>query len=552
MSQRGLLITAALLIGVGLRVLGIGWGLPDQLAAGEPPFHPDEFVPYVESARLYSDPHAATFIWGGGFYMRLTWLARRLAEQLAAAPGRPAGPLGAAAGSGLSTYALTLLCLRAMNIAFAVITAACAACVARALAGARAGLATFALSLVFPGPVLDAHFARPDVLISAASAACLVLSVRALQLRSPRALFGAGIACGAAGATMLSGVIGLAPLASVVLASAFDRDARSRARVQQGLRSACIAAAGIAAGYAVCNTEALLHPSAFRAGLEIAFASHQGGSWAFPTRLLSYVPLYAFGAPAAILACVGAASLIWRGPAGSGVVLAQLGFGAVLLGRVGFDMMRHLEFLAAPAAALAGIGAVRLSGALERALRAAPGGLATPASAAVAALTLQISLGLVLPMQLDEDARYRIGRWLAENAPPGSRIGITTSFSGDQSYAPRVPSHAAWRAEVLMLKPEVDASGFLARGLDYIATSDYARDRARGPSAQHFVRELFAEGSYRLAATAGPSAGPPLLIADLLTQRQPADLSYTRATFFIFERRPAATQPAAQTSRPRP
>lgn len=550
MKPRWWLFALLAALGFALRLLGISWGLPDQIAPGEPPMHPDEFVPYVESVRIFSDPRGATFIWGGGFYMRLCWLARALAEALAAATGGAADPALPGVGPAHSSYALTLLILRCLNLGFAIFAAGCASFVARELGGAAAGAAAFALSLFFPGPVLDAHFARPDVLISAASAACLALCVHAARSGKLRALWAAGIACGAATATMLSGTIGLAPLAWTAIALAARSEPGSRSRWHTLFRTARCAAFGLATGYLACNTEALLHPRAFRAGLEIAFSSHQGGSWSFPTRLLSYVPLYAFGAPAALLAGVGAAWLALRGPIGSSALLAQLGFGILLLGRVGFDMMRHLEFLAVPAAILAALGVTQLAGWGARALRVPERPLRAAAVTMLAAFTLQVSLGLVLPLQLEEDARYRAGRWLAEHAGPGSRIGVTASFAGDQSYGPRVPIPAVLSFEGLMLKPEVDASGFSGRGLDFIATTDYARDRARGATAQAFVRDLFDETHYRLAATIGPGFGPLFLLADRLTSRLPADLSYTRAIFFLFEKK-RSDEGSSETKGPR-
>ncbi len=556
MTRRNTLLCAVVLAGIGLRALGIAWGLPDRVAAGEPPFHPDEFVPYVESARLYSDPRGTTFIWGGGFYMRLAWLARSLAEPLASGLGDTLG--AAAPGARLSGYAATLLCLRLLNTLLALATACCAGIVARDLAGARVGLGAFALSLLFPGPVLDAHFARPDVLMSSACGACLALSLRAARSGAARALCGAGIACGVGCATMLSGLVGLAPLGWAALEMARRPGARHSSLPTRVLAHAAIALAGISIGYLVCNTEALLDPAAFQAGLGIAFSSHQGGAWAFPSRLLSYVPLHAFGVPGALAAAVGALWLAARGPAGSGVVLAHLIFGAVLLGRVGFDMMRHLEFVAAPIAAVAALGIAQCGGWIARASGASETRTAACLWGAVAIFTMQLSLGLVLPMQIDEDARYRAGRWLAENAPPGSRVGITSSFAGDQSYSPRLPIPADLRGEALPLRPEVDARGFLSRDLDFIATTDYARDRARGDSARRFQRELFEEGRYSRVFSAAPSFGPPLLLTDLLTDRKPADLSYTRATFFVFQRKAAeavrggAASPVPETSKPRP
>jgi hypothetical protein len=154
-----------------------------------------------------------------------------------------------------------------------------------------------------------------------------------------------------------------------------------------------------------------------------------------------------------------------------------------------------------------------------------------------AALSLQLSLIYVWPLEFSEDPRHRAGRWLAEHAPAGARVGITRSFHGDRTYAPRLPGGHRLRIDALMLRQDFDASGYLDAGLDYIATSDFARERAEGATAPRFMRLLFSEERYRIVARFAPALRPACL-PDWLGRLRPGDLLYVRPTLYVFERRP--------------
>jgi hypothetical protein len=247
------------------------------------------------------------------------------------------------------------------------------------------------------------------------------------------------------------------------------------------------------------------------------------------------VSLYAFGSIAALAAYAGIPVLLASRAPGGLTVVAHLALGYVLLGRVGFDMMRHLEFLAAPTALTA-------AAALSAAMRALAGPVraraATAAALALAAaVSLQLSLVYVWPMQFAEDIRYQAGRWIAEHAPPGSSVGITASYHGDRTYSPRLPADARLRRVGLMVRHDFDASRYLDAGLDYIATSDFARERADGPTAPGFFDALFDEQRYRIVARFGPTLRP-LCLPERLGLLRPGDLLYVRLNLYVFERRP--------------
>jgi 4-amino-4-deoxy-L-arabinose transferase-like glycosyltransferase len=513
-------LVALLALGLALRLLGLGWGLPGQLSPGDPPFHPDEHEAFVAAETLYASPPAASFNKGGALYVRLAWIARAAARAWlgSAPPGE---------------YAATLVLLRGLNAVLALASALLAARLGRQVGGPQVGLGAAALLLCFPGSVLDAHYARPDITSAFFSTAALACAGAVARDGGLRWLALGGACAGLATATLLSGAVGLAPLAL----GAFEWQRRSAGGrwLRAWARSLVPICAGALAGWLAGNLEALLHPQAWLGGLEIASSTHGAGGWSPPLRQLGRVSLYAFGSVAAVAAYLGIPVLLRSRAPGSLAIVAHLLCGYVLLGRVGFDMMRHLEFVAAPtaiaAAAALAAGTRRLARSPAQAVRAA-----TAALALAAVLSFQLSLAYVWPMQFGEDARTRAGTWLARNAPPGASVGVTTSFYGDETYVPRFPAGHALHTARLMLRRNHDASGYLDLGLDYIATTDFARDRASGLTAPGFFEALFSGQRYRLAAVLGP--GPdPLCLPDWLGSQRPGDLLYVRSTFYVFERR---------------
>jgi len=156
------------------------------------------------------------------------------------------------------------------------------------------------------------------------------------------------------------------------------------------------------------------------------------------------------------------------------------------------------------------------------------------AAIAVVLFTLQLSATYVLEMVHGIGPRERIGRELADRARPGAIVGVTQSFYGDHTYAPRFPPDHQLRLVPLLLREDSDASGYLQRPLDYVATSDFARGHARSASAREFFRALDDSGRFRPVLAASPHT-PPLRLADWLGARPPGDLLYLQSGFAIYE-----------------
>lgn len=518
LSQRWCAAFAGVLaIGLALRLLGIGWGLPGEIAPNDPPIHPDEAVAWAGAVDLHTQPGAFTFIYGGALYMRSAHAARLAVQVLAP-------------GDGLEVYRRTLLVLRVMGVLAGVSTAVLVAWIAWQLGGPIVALAAAALFLGFPNHVLASHYARPNVLMTLFSTAALACAFGVARGGGRRMLVAGAVAAGLATATLLSGLIGFLPL----WVASFEHRPRGRVIRHVGVAALWIAGGGTL-GYALGSLESLLYWDAFRAGLERAASTHQGSAaLRLPVQLLTSAAFHGFGAPAAVAGYLGLGYFLWRREPGMLTLASYALSGVVLLARVGGEMMRHLLFLTPVVAVAASIGLSALVARVSRSPRQQRLSLGV-AQAALVLFTLQLSAGYVLPMQLGEDPRHRTGRWLLANTPKGSRIGTTHSFLGDSSYSPRVPPGSGRRFVPLMLRHNFDASSYLDRGLDYVVTSDFARDHARGPTARGFFARLFEEDDYRLVAQIGPTWSP-LSIAGRFGRRLPPDLLYVRPTFFIFER----------------
>lgn len=503
-------------LGLALRLLGITWGLPGGAWPDEPPIHPDEHVAYEAAVALYGDgtPGAMTFIYGGALYPRIAAGVRALS---AGSDGDPR-----------ETFRRTLLGLRLVDTAAGLATGALVFWIASAVGGASLGLASLALFLVLPSHVLACHYARPDVVMTLLATLSLACAVRVARGGSARWLLAGAVAAGAAMATLLSGAIALLPLV-VGRIEQVSANAGRWPRAGEGLRAIAVVAGGGALGYALGSVESGLHREAFLAGLSRAASTHGGAP---PFALLGVAAAYGFGSAATLAGYAGLVLFALRPRPGLPTIVSYALAGVALLFRVGGDMMRHTLFLA-PVMAIAAMAFT--AWAAERIAGRRPERAALAASALLVLLTLPLSLGYVLPLQLSVDPRYRAGEWLRLHTPADARIGATLSYYGDRTYQPRLAEAGGRRLVPLMVRHDFDASRYLARRLDYVVTSDFARDRARGTTAPAFFEALFRGDRYRQAAEIAPE-WIPFTLPEALGLRPPGDLLYVRPTFHVLER----------------
>lgn len=524
----GRVLAAVLFTGLLLRILGIGWGLPSGLIPGEPPFHPDEMAPWDEGGTLYTAPDPITFTWGGAFYFRLAWLVRLVGEGL-----NPANAIAATV--------FTITWLRLINVAVGVASGYAIYRAGAAVFGRRAGLVAAFLFLTFPAHVLECHYARPDVVqlgFTCAAAWCAAAIATRRVASTLRAGVLGGVLAGLAVATMLWGVLALVGLAAAVMVAEWS-GAIDSPYVKRVLGVGVAIAAAAFAGYLLGSVETFVFWEMFLNGRRRAAAMHGTSHYHAPLGLLFGTALYAFGSGGALAGYAGAARAVATSrarPAGW-VAVAPLAAGVVMLGMIEGNMMRYVLFLA-PWIAL--LGGVAIDAAVEWGASHArsAGAVRGLAYAIVVLAALQVPLGYVLAMHFVEDARYRTGRWVARHATGGATVGITPGFYGDWTYTarfPEGPSSGRLTVDELQLRSNFDASGYLARGLDFVTLSDATATGVSGETAPAFVRDLTKGDRYRAVATLGPP-WELLCLPRRFGAEIPGDLLYVRQTFTVYER----------------
>ncbi|MFP8880830.1 MAG: hypothetical protein VCE43_16035, partial [Myxococcota bacterium] len=384
------------------------------------------------------------------------------------------------------------------------------------------GLASGALLACFPNHVLASHYARPDILMTFLCSASLACACSLGAFGRMRQLGLGSILAGLAIATSSWGFITIPSLAVAWLLQ----------RRTLGLSSLVALPLLVALGYSLGSFESFLFWDAFGDGFVRATEMHEV-RFHFPTRLLTTVSFYAFGSVASFFAWAGLAGMLARRRQTDWIIAIYLIAGGLMLSRMGSEMIRYLLFLSPAVAIAAAASAIAAARALPFA------GL--PAAArevvcvsVVVLFTLQLSATYVLAMGLREDPRYQIGSLLTAQAKPGATVGITQSFYGDKSYSPRFAPGHRLRIVPLMLRADTDASGYLERPLDYVATSDFASDHARGEFAHEFFRTLRESGRFHPSLEVG-AVTPPLRIAGWFGGTRPGDLMYVQSSLIVYE-----------------
>lgn len=514
-------IIVIIISGVVLRLIGIEWGLP--LLPWGVPIHPDEAVSYIESMKLYSDagPRAHAFLWGGCFYLRISFWAHEIINLFTS--------------SEYENYLFTIFALRGLNVIFAVISAGLVAWTVLRIGGRVQALVAMSLFLVLPAHVLASHYARPDILLVLFLTATLACAIQTSISGSRKALFLGSVFCGLATATMLSGLIGLLPLAFAVTEWHLKQSDEPLSPINLKTYSLVLSliVPGWIAGWLLGNYEALVYMQQFLGGIQIASDTHNTGTYSSPYKFLSTTALFGFGTIVTVAMYLGFIKLFKTRFPGYMTFASWLIVGVLLLGRVGGDMMRHMLFLT-PAVAI--ISAVYL-GSIARSAKS--GGPMHVAGRLVALgsiiFTMQLSLVYVLSMQIEKDPRYAVGAWLNKHALPNSQVGVTANYKEDRSFGPRLTPGHSLKEVKLRLYGAHDLSNYLAMDLDYIVTSDYSVHHNQGGKARKFFQSLFNGEAYTLVHLEKRKI-LPVSIPLLLDLSPPSDYYYTNLIYYVFAR----------------
>ncbi len=235
------LLSLIVLLGLGLRLWGLGWSLPNAqhpLAT----YHPDERVNL--GATLNVDiPHGqldTKFYSYGTFYFYLASFAQTVGRGYGLIPSTPPLPADAALSQSEQMTRMApelaglFLAGRIVTMLLGTATIAVLFALARRLYGQAAALLAALLYAIAPLAVVHAHFLTVDVPATFFVTLALLCAARLLSLPMRRDYVFAGIACGLCAATKYNTVLVLAaPVAAHLLSGRLGLEEEKRRRGEE-------------------------------------------------------------------------------------------------------------------------------------------------------------------------------------------------------------------------------------------------------------------------------------------------------------------------------
>ena len=417
------LLAAVLVLAAGLRLVHVGWGLPDY-------FFPDESVFFRPATQI-----AAT----GELHTGFTTYPPLSVNVLAATYAVTARVRGVRADQ-LSVSDRVVLGRLAM-VAAAVATVGAVAALGSAVAGPTAGLVAAFFMAVLPVHVVQSRIISTDVLLTL----LVVLALHATLRLQARPSLGRALACGlavglAAGTKYPGALVATAPATLCVhgLILAFRRRDPAGARRWIALAAASAAAAvgGFTLAYPYWPADldvlgerlAFLRFVAHEVGNDTGRLSPVGGILGTPLvyQLLILFPA-ALGVALYPLAMIGVVRLAWRASVREGALLAFAAAHFLFFATAQSVFPRYwlplMPVLVIAAAAL--LAALAARGGTARAVALAAGGLA-----AAYTLALAVSLTAHTGTRPQQDLREAVQRLTASQTPP-PRVGYVANRFGD-------------------------------------------------------------------------------------------------------------------------
>ncbi len=451
---------ASVVVALGLRLWGIGFGLPDL-------YHPDEPAYVLQALAV-----------GRGLPDGLTFANPPLYKYLLLAEYAVDYGLGRLGGSMHSAQDFVdqfrvdpsrlYLIARITSAVFGALTSIAAYALGSTLGGRRAGLIAAWLTAITYLLVRDSHFGVNDALVTLFATLGLVFCVRVAR-GGPRAdYFVAGTLAGLAFAAKYHGIALLAPL---VLAHV-SRSAPRRARDLALAIGVCLAAAVVGFPSLVTETGRVLRDIYLHLYLA-AVGGYDGldpaGGYVFYARTL--VTGLGWLLVAATLA--GVVLSIRRHDRSSMVVVS---FPAVLLAVLGAQQLYFARFLLPALPALVVESALALDTLV---------GLRTAAGLVAALLVGAPSL--VDTLRFDallsrEDTRTLARSWIESNVPPQAIVAVDS--------APLGPSLSSQSSRQLLVANEwslfdLTPDEYRARGVEYVVASSFTSEvRAVDPARE--------------------------------------------------------------------
>jgi hypothetical protein len=419
-------LAAVLLGGLGLRLWGVGQGLPYVYNTDEGDHFVTRAVAMFERGNLnphyFENPPAFTYVLH--FLFALAYGGSQGVQRELALHPADLYTLARVAAAALGVAALWLLYA-----------------VGARLFSRSVGLLAAAIEAVAFLPVFYAHLAVNDAPTLAPLTLSLLGTAGIVCRGRMRDYLLAGVALGLACATKYTAGIVLLPLAAAAIARYLDADAAAKRGVGVGL---LICGGGALAAFLVANPYAVLDYPTFHAALahQSAQSAEAQGKLGAPREggFVYYLWSLTWGLgwlPA--LAALGGALTIWRSHRARGwllvpaalVFLAFMGIQGRYFGRWLMPILPILCLLGAFFAVdLARSIGRRLPARPVRPLRVALGG-ALVAALLAQGLLYSVHAGLVLSRT---DTRTLTRRWMLANVPRGSRIVVEPVAPGDWAH----------------------------------------------------------------------------------------------------------------------
>lgn len=477
---------AAVVLGLGLRLYGIKWGLPDATHP-EYSYHPDEVLHLIFARMLVDgDIIGKQFIYGGTFYYTVLHAYYFFAEQLRELLG------------GVNYFANTILFGRYFHTAIAVLTILIVYQCGRAFFGKTAGAAAAILLAVVPAHIVCAQRMRPDELGAFFAGFMILLSWWIMSADEGKRLkfyVFAGLALGAAIALRfpLATMIG-APVA----AHMFVKKGKNAAEILRSLldRRLVIMLGAVVLGYAVASPHTFIYPEGFMQGMKIQWNFQSspftdavdGGpgvyqwGWTMLHEALGY-PLYFLTLGGVVLA------LVRRSQADIVILAAGVSY-FILTTFTSWVVVRYTL----PLLPLLVIFAGRF---VAYAIEAIPRHKPVAYVVIVATLVWTVLADYAyLKMEAGRDVRDVVSGWIKHNLPRGSSILMVRAYSEDYYFNPVIPK--GHEVSVFFLAEKNDSQAlFRDYKFDYLILHEFTyknmerlRERHPDPHARVFHDSL--------------------------------------------------------------
>lgn len=547
LTRRGAWISAVILflLALGLRLVGIGWGLPNDLRNQS--LHPDEQLIYLVGTQTpYFRPGFYNY---GSLYFSVLHFANDAGMSYGWIPVGDDVPISETMKAGIKTGRIVSAVSGAVTVSLVFATLLL-------ITGSLGSFVGGFAMLVAPAHVVHSRFQTTDVFATMLIALAAYLLIRAVQSEgapSWKRIAGIGIVIGLAAGTKYAGILMLVPAAFVFWKTRAD------------FKQYAALVGSTAAGFLIATPGVLIETTAFLRGFtyEIAHSAEGHGLVFVDTpHGIIYQFLNSAEAFGLVPMLFGIAGLAWAAVAKKSWAVASVLFFIIYYVMVGMSDVKFLRYVF-PLLPFLALGLGYLAGRCHEARglkRAITGAIILFVVVGTGATSGALTLTRLMTLQ---DSRDETAVWFAEQTPKGSPIGLVSDpWFYSPSLFPNIgllssPERLAAMAEnprvVRYISPDGEKKDWDVRLLDsppdYVAFSSFEfldHDRLNEPNFVVFIEKL--QSMYDFVAmfwdtepafAAGPESKEfdRNLLRVLMRERYPKthDMMYIRPTLCVFK-----------------